>query len=166
MGKFTDVDATNIYCKNLYVYEGEYANAIATQKWVADKINSAIKLLAGMISSAQSTGNKAYGAAKHHSHGLTSTDAGSGKINIKLSGTTGGWTINNSDGTITGATKFGGSFGISTLSDSISNTFEPGDSWIAIRQSDKKVLIGPLYIVAVYSDVENQTQAYRASSAL
>ena len=68
-GKFTDVDATNLYCNSLYEYDSSHkADAIATQQWVAEQILNAMIKLVPHVSNAQSTGNKAYGVAKHHSH--------------------------------------------------------------------------------------------------
>ena len=75
-GSFTNLEATSIYCKNLYVYSGNTAYEMADKKWVTDKLYEVYTKLSSLISSAQKTGNSAYGAAKHHSHNTSGRVAG------------------------------------------------------------------------------------------
>jgi len=49
---------------------------MADKKWVTDKLYEVYTKLSSLISSAQKTGNSAYGAAKHHSHNTSGRVAG------------------------------------------------------------------------------------------
>ena len=70
---FTDMECQSLYCENLYIKELNATTAykVATEWWTADQINSVIALLAPLIRDAQTTANKAYGAAKNHTHDET-----------------------------------------------------------------------------------------------
>lgn len=76
-GSFKNLETTSLFCQNLYVYSGTTAVEIADKKWVTEKLYQVYTKLSALISSAQKTGNKAYGTATHHSHnasGRVSTD--------------------------------------------------------------------------------------------
>jgi hypothetical protein len=169
MGKFTDVDATNIFCKNLYVYEDEYANKIATEKWVAEEINDAINLLVGMINSSQTTGNKAYGAAKNHTHKLNATDDGGGVIKISLGGTKLPSNLATAAAgagiAISSATKFTGKFGISSSSTALQKfvaTTGKDFTW-EVTGLGTILLAKSLYLVGEITDAD-ETQWIAVSS--